>query len=115
MELPPPQSLKGLLEGWGLEDLLDLSGMAGEIEARIVPSFTDGSQPNAMDQLIADGVPVLAPASCAQRVIDAVPSGDGLAFVRDPRWNQFPKPKVKSEQMKDFDSDFAWGASCCRS
>lgn len=92
MELPPSQSLKALLEGWGLEDLIDLSGMAGEIEARVVPSFADGSQPEIMAQLIADGVPVLAPAACARRVVDAVP--DGLAFVCDPRWNQFPKPKV---------------------
>jgi hypothetical protein len=94
MELSPSQSLKALLVGWGLEDLIDLSGMAGEIEARVVPSFADGSHPEIMAQLIADGVPVLAPASCARRVVDAVPSGDGLAFVCDPRWNQFPKPKV---------------------
>jgi len=108
MDLPPTQSLKALLEGWGLEDILDLSGMASEIEARVVPSFADGSHPDAMAQLIADGVPVLAPAACAQRVIDAVPSGDGLAYVCDPRWNHYPKPKVI---RFDLVIDFAFATS----
>ena len=94
MDLPPPQSLKALLEGWGVDELLDLSLMSGELEARVVPSFADGSRVEVMAQLVADGVPILAPTACAQRVIESIPGRDGLAFICDPRWNHFPKPKV---------------------
>ena len=67
--------------------------MSEELEARIVPRFSDGDDSATLQQLVADGVPVLAPQKHAQRVLEAA-GPDGLAFVCDKRWDAFVKPKV---------------------
>jgi hypothetical protein len=91
-----PVSLRALLQGWGLEPLIEggLDGMSDDLLARVVPSFTDAAMDaSALSQAIADGVPVLAPQAHAQRVLDRA-GPDGLAFVTDPRWDAFDPPKV---------------------
>ena len=94
VSLPPVQPLKALLQEWGLESLVEggLEGMSDELLCRVVPRMDDGDE-SAIYKLAADGIPVLAPAVCTERLRAQV-GPDGLSYLRDPRWATFAQPKV---------------------
>ena len=91
-------TLLELFKRWGIEHLVpggaDAMRMPEGLEVQLVADFHRGGlDPRLMTKFAADGIPLLAPNEHAGAVLAEV-GEDGLDFVCDPRWNDFPRPKV---------------------
>lgn len=92
-------TLLELFKRWGIEHLVpggaDAMRMPEGLEVQLVADFHRGGlDPRLMTKFAANGIPLLAPNDEHAGAVLAEVGEDGLDFVRDPRWNEFPRPKV---------------------